>query len=100
MFQIAKELQQKPKQQGRRMQNAKIIRVDQNIFRGKTKEHKLAIRKNSRRNHRSFMFSNISSPAYRKDKAILCLLAGIGKVEGWGGENEGGRWFDMGVWGS
>ena len=41
MFQIAKELQQKPKQQGRRMQNAKIIRVDQNIFRGKTKEHKL-----------------------------------------------------------
>ena len=33
MFQIPKELQQKPKQQGRRMQNAKIIRVDQNIFR-------------------------------------------------------------------
>ena len=46
------------------------------------------------------MFANISSPAYRKDKAILCLLAEIGKLE-WGAKNEGGGGFKVWVpWGS
>jgi len=31
------------------------------------------------------------------DKAILCLLARMSKIEG-GGENEGGQLFDMGVY--